>query len=145
MIVRTADARWAGDLKTGQGNLKLQSGAFDGPYSFQSRFADGKATNPEELLAAAHAGCFTMALSAQLTQAGHPPTSLHTTAKVRLDQVPGGFQIGRIDLVLEGDVPGVDDATFQKLAAEAKANCPLSKALAAVPEVQLTATLKAGG
>jgi osmotically inducible protein OsmC len=85
-----------------------------------------------------------MALSAELTKAGHPPTRLHTTAKVRLDQVPGGFQVGRIDLVLEGAVPGVDEATFQKLAAGAKANCPISKALAAVPEVHLTATLTAG-
>lgn len=145
MSVRTADARWTGDLKSGQGNLKLQSGAFDGPYSFQSRFGEGgAATNPEELLAAAHAGCFTMALSAELTKAGHPPTSLHTTAKVRLDQVPGGFQISRIELVLEGVVPGVDDDTFQKLATTAKTNCPLSKALAAVPEIQLSATLKTG-
>ena len=145
MIVRTADARWEGDLKAGKGNLKLESGAFDGPYTFKARFEQGGGTNPEELLAAAHAGCFTMALSAELTKAGHPPTALHTTARVRLDQVAGGFQIGRIELVLDGEVPGVDDATFQALAAGAKANCPLSKALAAVPDIALTATLRPAG
>jgi lipoyl-dependent peroxiredoxin len=101
----------------------------------------GTGTNPEELLAAAHAGCFSMALSAILSGAGHIPTSVHTVAKVSFDAVPGGFAITKIDLNTEAKVPGLDDAAFQKIARDAKKGCPVSKALAAVPEISLTAKL----
>ena len=140
MAIRTSEAEWRGDLKAGQGNLKLGSGAFAGAYSFKSRFEDGTGTNPEELIAAAHAGCFSMALAATLAAAGHTATSIHTTAKVNFGPVPGGFAITRIDLATEGSVPGIDAATFEKTAAGAKENCPVSKALKAV-EITLTAKL----
>ena len=132
MANRTSDAEWRGDLKSGQGKIKLGSGAFEGNYSFKSRFEEGKGTNPEELIAAAHAGCFSMALAHALSEGGHAPTSIHTTATVQFGPVPGGFAISRIDLVTEGSVPGIDAATFDKFAAGAKENCPVSKALKAV-------------
>ncbi len=140
MAKRSAEAVWTGDLPTGGGEITLSSGAFKGPYTYKSRFEEGAGTNPEELLGAAHAACFTMALSYALSQAGHVPTRVHTRATVTFGPVTGGFAISRIDLATEGEVPGVDDATFQALAAEAKANCPISKALAAVP-IELKATL----
>lgn len=129
---RTAEARWAGDLKTGGGNVKLGSGAFEGPYSFISRFESGAGTNPEELLGAAHAACFSMALSLALSMAGHPPTSVTTTATVHLAKVGAGFAIAGIDLMTRGVVPGVAAAEFQRLAEDTKVNCIVSKALAAV-------------
>jgi len=138
MASRTSEAEWLGDLKTGAGKVRLGSGAFEGQYSFNSRFAEGVGTNPEELIAAAHAGCFSMALSAALTEAGHPPARIHTTAKIHFGPVAGGFAISRIDLDTEGTVPGIDAAAFEKFAAGAKANCPVSKALAAI-EITLTA------
>ena len=138
MASRTSEAEWRGDLKTGKGDIKLGSGAFSGSYSFRSRFEDGKDTNPEELIAAAHAGCFSMAFANALSTAGHPPTKIHTTANVHFGPVPGGFAISRIDLVTEGSVPGIDAATFQKTAEEAKQNCPVSKALKSV-EITLSA------
>jgi osmotically inducible protein OsmC len=138
MASRTSEAEWRGDLKTGKGDIKLGSGAFSGSYSFRSRFEDGKDTNPEELIAAAHASCFSMALANALSAAGHPPTKIHTTANVHFGPVPGGFAISRIDLVTEGSIPGMDAATFQKTAEEAKQNCPVSKALKAV-EITLSA------
>ncbi len=141
MPTRQAEAEWRGNLAQGSGRLKVGSGAFEGPYSFKSRFEEGQsATNPEELIGAAHAGCFTMALIAQLSQAGITPTHLHTSAKVKLDKVGGGFSITRIDLETEGDIPGVDDATFQKYALDAKQGCPVSKALAGT-EIHLSAKL----
>jgi len=140
MASRTSEAEWRGDLKGGQGEVKLGSGAFSGSYSFRSRFENGQGTNPEELIAAAHAGCFSMALSAALAEAGHPPAKIHTTAKVHFGPVPGGFAISRLDLVTEGSVPGIDAETFEKRAEEAKRNCPVSKALQAV-EITLTARL----
>jgi osmotically inducible protein OsmC len=140
MITRSSMAEWRGDLETGQGNIKLGSGVYNGPYTFKGRTATGPGTNPEELIAAAHAGCFTMALSAQLSNAGHPPRRLNTTAKVQLDSVPGGFEISRIDLQTEADVPGINLATFQQLAETAKKNCPVSKALAG-PRIELKANL----
>ena len=143
MITRSAEAEWKGDLKGGAGTVKLGSGAFEGDYSFNTRMGDAPGTNPEELLGAAHAGCFSMALAFGLTQAGHPPTSISTTAKVHFGQTEGGFAISRIDLITEGVVPGIDAAAFQTAAESAKANCPLSKALAAV-EITLSATLKPG-
>jgi len=140
MPTRTADAVWQGNLTEGKGEIKLGSGAFQGSYDWRSRSADGPGTNPEELIAAAHAGCFSMALSHQLAESGHPPTQVHTTAKVRLDKVEGGFAITRIDLETEATVPGIDAGAFQKFAEGAKAGCPVSKALAGT-EIHLTAKL----
>ena len=141
MPTRKAEAEWKGNLAEGNGTLKVGSGAFEGSYSFKSRFEDGQsATNPEELLGAAHAGCFTMALAAQLSRERFTPTRIHTEAKVRLEKVGEAFSITRIDLETEAQVPGIDDATFQKHASDAKQNCPLSKALAAT-EIHLTAKL----
>jgi len=131
MPTQKAEAEWKGNLAQGGGRLKVGSGAFDGPYSFKSRFEEGQsATNPEELIGAAHAGCFTMALAAQLSRAGLTPTRIHTVAKVKLEKVGDAFAITRIDLETEAAIPGVDDATFQKYALDAKQNCPVSKALA---------------
>lgn len=142
MPSRKAEAEWKGNLQQGSGTLKLGSGAFEGPYSFKSRFEEGQsATNPEELIGAAHAGCFTMALALILTRAKITPTRLHTTATVKLEQVGEAFTITRIDLETEAEIPGIDDATFQQHAANAKQNCPVSKALAGT-EIHLTATLR---
>ena len=140
-ISRHATAHWEGDLKSGQGRLSTpQSGLMeDTRYAFNSRFGDEKGTNPEELIAAAHAGCFTMALSAKLTEAGHPPTRLDTRADVDLS-MEGGPSLSQIRLKVDAQVPGIDDATFQSIAEDAKENCPVSKALSAVP-ISLQATL----
>jgi lipoyl-dependent peroxiredoxin len=141
MPSRKAEAEWKGNLAEGGGELKLGSGAWSGPYTFKSRFEEGQsATNPEELLGAAHAGCFTMALTAQLSRAQITPTRIHTTATVKLEKVEDGFSITSINLETEADVPGIDDATFQKYALDAKQNCPVSKALKAT-EIHLTAKL----
>ena len=122
--------------------MKLGSGAFEGPYTFKSRFEEGEsATNPEELIGAAHAGCFTMALTAGLSRAGHKPTRIHTTAKVKLEKVGEAFSITKIDLETDAEIPGIDDAAFQKFATDAKENCPVSKALAGT-EIGLTARLR---
>jgi osmotically inducible protein OsmC len=141
---RTSQAQWRGDGMTGAGSLTMQSGVFNAqPYSFQTRFKseDGKAgTNPEELIAAAHAGCYSMALAFALSGAGHVPEQLDTNASVNLQQVDGRFAIVGIALDLKARVPGIDAETFQQLAHAAKANCPVSKALAATP-ITLTATL----
>jgi lipoyl-dependent peroxiredoxin len=130
---RKAEAHWTGDLKSGGGRVKLGSGAFEGPYSFISRFESGGGTNPEELLGAAHAGCFSMALSLALSTAGHVPTSIDTTATVHLEKGATGFAITGIDLVTRGVVPGVDADTFTRLADETKKGCIVSRALSAVP------------
>lgn len=140
MPVRTADAEWKGDLPRGKGTIRSQSGALDGQYSFGSRFEEGTGTNPEELIAAAHAGCFSMALSNMLAQAGHLPDSVKTTARVHLDKVEGGVAITRIDLVCRARVPGLDQAGFLEHAGNAKTGCPVSRALAAV-EITLDAAL----
>lgn len=141
MPTRTAEAEWKGNLAEGEGRLKVGSGAFDGPYSFKSRFEDGEsATNPEELIGAAHAGCFTMALTAALSRAGIKPTRIHTEAQVKLEKVGEGFSITAIALETEAGIPGIDDATFQKYANDAKQNCPVSKALAGT-DISLTAKL----
>jgi osmotically inducible protein OsmC len=123
--------------------MRLGSGAFEGSYSFKSRMEDGPGTNPEELIGAAHAGCFSMALANGLTQAGHKPQEIRTTASVHFDKAEQGWGITRIELATEGNVPGIDDASFKRLAEEAKKNCPVSKALAATP-ITLNATLKSG-
>jgi lipoyl-dependent peroxiredoxin len=141
MPVRKAEAEWNGNLSQGSGVLKVGSGAFEGPYTFKSRFEEGEsATNPEELIGAAHAGCFTMALTAQLTRAGITATHIHTTARVALEKVGDAFAIPRIELETEAEIPGIDDAGFQKYANDAKVNCPVSKALAGA-EISLTAKL----
>ena len=142
-ITRHANAHWEGDLKSGQGKLDTpQSGLLTGTrYGFNTRFGGEKGTNPEELIAAAHAGCFTMALSAKLTEAGHPPTSLDTKAEVDLS-MEGGPTICEIRLQPRATVPGIDDAKFRALADDAKQNCPVSKALSAVP-ISLDAQLVA--
>jgi osmotically inducible protein OsmC len=140
MPTRTSSAQWQGNLKDGSGSMSLGSGAYEGPFSFQSRFEDGSGTNPEELIAAAHAGCFSMAFSNMLSQAGFTPNSVKTSAAVHLGKVEGGFGITRIDLTTRGDVPNIDAAQFGKIAADAKAGCPVSKALAAI-EITLDAQL----
>src|ERR1700742_121513 len=128
---RKASAVWKGGLKDGKGAVSSDSGVLNStPYSFATRFENTPGTNPEELIAAAHAGCFTMALSARLSQAGLTPKRLHTTAAVRVEKKPDGFEITQIDLKTEGEVPGLDAARFQSEAAEAKRTCPVSKALA---------------
>jgi osmotically inducible protein OsmC len=141
MITRSAEAEWKGDLKGGAGTVKLGSGAFEGQYGFRSRFESGPGTNPEELIAAAHSACYSMALSHGLSSAGHPPTSVHTTAKVHLDKVPDGFAITSIDLETVATVPGISAADFQAQAEAAKKGCPISKVLAGAP-IHLKATLK---
>ncbi|HKP80529.1 MAG TPA: OsmC family protein [Pyrinomonadaceae bacterium] len=141
MPTRKAEAEWEGNLAEGSGRLKVGSGAFEGPYSFKSRFEEGQAaTNPEELLGAAHAGCFTMALTAQLSRAGIKPKRIHTEARVKLEKVGEAFSITQIELETEAEIPDVDDAAFQKYALDAKQNCPLSKALAAT-QISMTAKL----
>ncbi len=141
MPARTANARWEGGLKDGKGNMRLGGGAFEGQYSFSSRFEEGVGTNPEELIAAAHAGCFSMAFSGGLERAGFSPNSVETEAKVHLSPADGGgFRISRIDLVTNADVPGIEEDAFQQAAQAAKEGCPVSKALAAV-EITVDATL----
>ena len=141
MPARTANARWEGGLKDGKGNMRLGGGAFEGQYSFSSRFEEGAGTNPEELIAAAHAGCFSMAFSAGLEKAGFSPNSVETEAKVHLSPADGGgFRISRIDLVTNADVPNIEEDAFQQAAQAAKEGCPVSKALAAV-EITVNATL----
>jgi len=137
MAIRESSAIWKGSLVEGKGSMRLGSGAYEGDFSRASRFEDGPGTNPEELLGAAHAGCFSMFLSAILSKAGHVPTRIATTAKVHLDQGP---KITRIELSTVGEVPGIDEKTFNEFAEQAKKGCPVSQALAAV-EISLTARL----
>ena len=138
MPTRKSQAIWEGSLKEGKGRMMLGSGAFEGKYSFGSRFEEEPGTNPEELSAAAHAGCFTMFLSSLLTDAGFTPRKITTTAKVNL---AAGPEISKIELETEADVPGISDKVFQEQALIAKKNCPISKALSAVPEITLSAKL----
>lgn len=140
MIKRTAKAVWKGDLKEGKGKLKLGSGAFKGKYSFTSRFEDGTGTNPEELIGAAHAGCFSMALSGDLTRAGYTVDEIKTEAIVSMEKGESGFSITNIKLVTKARVPEIEMEEFAKIASGAKENCPVSRALKAVP-VQLEAHL----
>lgn len=132
MPVRKANARWNGSLQKGNGSMKFGSGAFDGAYSFSSRFEDGTGTNPEELIGAAHAGCFSMALSGVLGRAGFEPEHVETRADVHLDKQDGGFAITKIVLHTEASIPNIDEETFRKHAEDAKQNCPVSKALQGV-------------
>jgi osmotically inducible protein OsmC len=141
MPTRNAEAVWNGDLKQGQGTLKLGSGAFEGKYSFATRFEEQPGTNPEELIGAAEAACFAMALSAGLGKSGHQAKSIRTKAKVHIEKVGEGFSITRIELDCEGEVPGIDEKTFQEHAEKTKTGCPVSKALAGT-KIELTARLK---
>lgn len=140
MPVRSAEAVWEGDLQSGTGRMSFGSGAFEGQYSFTSRFEEGTGTNPEELIGAAHAGCFSMALSGALGRAGHEPTRVQTTARIHLEKSDAGFTIARSELSCEAEVPGIDQAQFQEIAEGAKAGCPVSRALAGV-EISLDAKL----
>ncbi|KPQ23615.1 MAG: OsmC family protein [Pseudomonadota bacterium] len=137
---RKASARWEGGLKDGRGKVATESGVLDASYSFKKRFEDEKGTNPEELIGAAHASCFSMALSMVLGEKDLTATSINTTAKVTLSQSDAGFDISKIHLDVEADIDGADDATFKEAAETAKANCPVSKVLNA--EITMSATLK---
>ena len=130
MPVRTSSAQWNSDLKSGKGTMKIGKGAWEGPFSFSSRFENGNGTNPEELIAAAHAGCFSMAFSNALSQAGFTVDHVSTKANVHLDKTDGGFGITSIELDTEGKVAGIDNSKFQEIAEDAKKNCPVSKVLA---------------
>ena len=140
MAKRTASAVWEGTLKDGKGTVKLGSGAFEGQYSFASRFEAGTGTNPEELIGAAHAGCFSMALSAGLTRAGFNPTRISTNASVSLEKVGEAFRITLIELNTEAEIPNIEEAAFLEQAEAAKKNCPVSQALAGT-EITLNAKL----
>jgi len=140
MPVRRASAEWKGDLKSGTGEVRTETGSFEGAYSFPSRFESGTGTNPEEMIAAAHAACFSMALSNGLAGAGHTPESVRTEARVHLDKGDGGFGITRIELVTEARVPGISEETFREQANGAKSGCPISRALASV-QIDLDARL----
>jgi lipoyl-dependent peroxiredoxin len=140
MAKRTASAVWEGTLREGKGTVKLGSGAFEGAYSFASRFEEGTGTNPEELIGAAHAGCFSMALAAGLTRAGFSPKRISTIASVSLEKVGDAFRITKIELNTEAEIPGIDDNGFQEQAETAKKNCPVSQALAGT-EISLSAKL----
>jgi lipoyl-dependent peroxiredoxin len=140
-VTRTATASWQGDLTDGGGRIGLGSGAYEGPFTLRARVEDvARSTNPEELIGAADAGCFTMSLANLLSEAGHPPADLQTTARVRLEQLESGFSITGIELQIVGRVPGVDADTFARLAQQAKDTCPVSRALAGT-EITLEATL----
>ena len=141
MPVRKAEAVWEGGLRAGKGDMKLESQAFQGPYSFPSRFEEGEGTNPEELIAAAHAGCFSMALAAALEREGFPPRRVSTEARVHLEMVEGRATITRIELLTEAEVPGISPEKFQEIAQAAKEGCPVSRALAGVKEISLEARL----
>jgi osmotically inducible protein OsmC len=141
-FTRKAEADWNGGIMDGKGNLKLESGAFEGAYSFQSRFGDDtKSTNPEELIAAAHAGCFTMALTGNLGRAGYSPTNVHTTASVKIEKQGDGFVIPNIDLETVAEVEGIEDEEFQQIAEKTKETCPVSQVFKGA-EISLKATLK---
>ena len=142
MPTRSGKAIWKGDLAGGDGHLTVGDGVFKGAYTFKSRFEEGEGTNPEELIAAAHAACFAMAFSNILAENGHTPESVEATARVSLRNVDGAPTIASIDLKAEGTVPGIDEADYQRLADQAKKDCPVSRALASVSEINLEATLK---
>lgn len=140
MPVRKAEAVWEGSLREGKGTMALGSGAWEGPYSFGMRFENDPGTNPEELVGAAHAGCFSMAFSADLGRAGYTPDRVHTTANVHFEKTDAGFRVTRIHLVMEASVPGITQDEFQKIAEGAKKGCPISNLLTGA-EITLDATL----
>jgi osmotically inducible protein OsmC len=139
-IVKTAKAEWHGNLKEGKGRVSLESGNLDSSYGFNTRFGDEKGTNPEELLGAAHASCFSMALSNKLSINGNPPEYIRTEDKVHLDKVGEGFKVTKIEVIMEASVPGIDEETFKRIAEDAKVNCPISQALKGT-EIVLNAKL----
>ena len=141
MAVRTASAEWVGALQDGSGKMALGSGAFEGQFSYKSRFEEGAGTNPEELIGAAHAGCFSMAFANTLATAGHDPQRVETSARVHLEPQDGGPSITRIELETEAEVPGIDEEELQQHAQTAKDNCPISKALASV-DISVDARLR---
>lgn len=140
MAIRTGSAEWTGSIKDGAGRMKAESGNLDAPYSIKTRMEDQPGSNPEELIGAAHAGCFSMAMAAALSKAGTPPTKIETSAKVHLEQKDGGWVIPLIELTTKATIPGMEDATFQALAAQVKQECPVSKVLSGA-EIRLTASL----
>ncbi|MBY8873640.1 OsmC family protein [Micromonospora sp. PLK6-60] len=141
MPIRTASARWQGNLTEGAGTLRTGKGGLEGNYSFKSRFEEGEGTNPEELIGAAHAACYSMAFSKALADAGATPTSVETTAKVHFDKTDAGMTVTAIDLETVGQVPGIDEAQFGKLAEAAKENCPISRLLSPGATINLNARL----
>jgi lipoyl-dependent peroxiredoxin len=141
MATRNGSAEWKGDLKGGTGTVRVGEGVWEGDYSFSSRFEEGQGTNPEELIAAAHASCFAMALSNIMAEDGHPPDSVRAQARVHLGRLDGEPTIVRIELEAEGSVPGIDEDAFRSYAEQAKQGCPVSRALGAVPEIDLNARL----
>jgi osmotically inducible protein OsmC len=141
MPIRTGSGVWEGDLKSGKGTVKFGNGAFEAPYSFTSRFEDGRGTNPEELIATAHAGCFSMAFANVMSQGGHVPTRVSTTAKLHFDKVEAGFRITKVELNTEASVPGISDSDFQDQAEKAKKGCPVSNALNPMIEITVNAKL----
>jgi lipoyl-dependent peroxiredoxin len=143
MAIRSAEALWEGNSREGKGKVKLGSGLFEGPYTWPSRFEQSPGTNPEELIAAAHAGCFSMAFASGLTRAGYAPKSIHTVARVHIDRVDAGWKITQIELQTVGVVPEITENAFLEQAEAAKKGCPVSQALAAV-EIVLSAKLQAG-
>ena len=140
MATRTGSAVWEGTLREGKGTLQLGSGAYEGQYSFASRFENGTGTNPEELIGAAEAACFSMALSVGLEKTGYPPKRIRSTARVKLEKVGEAFRITTIELDTEADVPGIEDAKFQEIAEQTKKNCPVSVALSGT-QISLKARL----
>jgi|SRR5215211_3902400 lipoyl-dependent peroxiredoxin len=141
MPTRNAHAEWNGSITDGSGTMAFGSGAFEGAYSFSSRMEEGTGTNPEELIGAAHAGCFSMALSVALGEAGHPPESISTDAQVRFGKEGEGWAIQGVELTTRARVPGIDEEAFRQAAEAAKEGCPVSKALAGT-EISLDATLE---
>ena len=141
MAIRTANARWEGTLTEGNGVMRTGKGGLEGNYSFKSRFEEGEGTNPEELIAAAHAGCYSMAFSKSLADAGFTPVSVETTASVHLDRVDGAQTVTQIDLVTVAKAPGIDEETFQKVAEGTKQNCPISRLLSPGTKITLRASL----
>ncbi|HEY2950433.1 MAG TPA: OsmC family protein [Micromonosporaceae bacterium] len=141
MPIRTATARWEGTLTEGAGTMRTGGGGLEANYSFKSRFEDGEGSNPEELIGAAHSGCFSMALSKALTDAGFPPTAISTTAQVHLDKTDAGMTVTRIDLDAVGEVPNIEAAEFNKIAESAKDNCPISRLLSPGADITLSARL----
>jgi osmotically inducible protein OsmC len=143
MTIRKASAVWEGNLQDGRGTIALGGGQLEVPYDYRARFEDGAGSNPEELIGGAHAGCFSMALAHALSEAGHPPTKIETSARVHLEKAGGGFAIPKVELDTAGDVPGVDEDMFRRLAQQAKEQCPVSKVLSAA-EIVLSAKLLNG-
>ncbi len=143
MAIRSSTAAWQGDLKGGKGTMTVGKGAYTGPYTFASRFEEATGSNPEELIAAAHAGCFSMALSGNLSKAGFTPTNVSTRADVHLGPDPaGGAHVSKIDLTVDGEVPGIDKAQFDSIVEATRLTCPISKLLKGGAEITVKGTLK---